>query len=140
MCIRDRYTGAPERVPDGLPGRSFAPLLAGENIGERDAIYVFDEYGPVRMIRSQEWKLVWRYPAGPNELYNEVEDTAEHVNLFGQKGQADRIRSMRRELDDWFASYVDPELDGTKLPITGRGQLDHATKESAFAYRFPWTD
>ena len=134
------YTGAPERVPGGLPGRSFAPLLAGRPIGERRSIYVFDEYGPVRMIRSREWKLVWRYPAGAHELYNVGEDPAERLNLFGQRGHADRIRALRRELDDWFASYVDPELDGSRLPVTGRGQLDHATREDAFAYRFPWID
>lgn len=134
------YTGATERVPDGLPGRSFAPLLTGHAIGERQSIYVFDEYGPVRMIRSQEWKLVWRYPAGAHELYNLADDPFEKVNLFSAPGQADRIRTMRRELDDWFACYVDPELDGARLPVTGRGQLDHATKEDAFAYRFPWVD
>ncbi len=99
-----------------------------------------NEYGPVRMIRSREWKLVWRYPAGAHELYNVGEDPAERVNLFGQRGHADRIRALRRELDDWFASYVDPELDGSRLPVTGRGQLDHATREGAFAYRFPWID
>ena len=134
------YTGALERVPGGLPGRSFAPLLAGRPIGERRSIYVFDEYGPVRMIRSREWKLVWRYPAGAHELFNVGEDPAERVNLFGQRGQADRIRVLRRELDDWFASHVDPVLDGSRLPVTGRGQLDHATREDAFAYRFPWND
>lgn len=134
------YIGSPERVPEGLPGRSFSPLLAGQPIGERKSIYVFDEYGPVRMIRSQEWKLIWRYPAGAHELYNVVEDPEERVNLFGRPGHGDLIRSMQRELDDWFASYVDPELDGSKLPITGRGQLDHATKPDAFAYRFPWVD
>ena len=134
------YTGTPERIPDGLPGRSFSPLLDGRPIGERKSVYVFDEYGPVRMIRSQEWKLIWRYPAGAHELYNVAEDPEERVNLFGQRGQADRIRALRRELDDWFASYVDPELDGSGLPVTGRGQLDHATREGAFAYRFPWID
>ena len=40
------YVGIPEAVPHGLPGRSFAPLLAGRSIGERKAVYVFDEYGP----------------------------------------------------------------------------------------------
>ncbi len=99
-----------------------------------------NEYGPVRMIRSREWKLVWRYPAGAHELFSVGEDPAERVNLFGQRGQADRIRALRRELDDWFASYVDSELDGSRLPVTGRGQLDHATREDAFAYRFPWND
>ena len=92
------------------------------------------------MIRSQEWKLVWRYPAGSHELYDVGEDPTERVNLFGQRGHADRIRALRRELDDWFASYVDPALDGSRLPVTGRGQLDHASREDAFAYRFPWID
>ena len=134
------YTGTPECIPDGLPGRSFSPLLDGRPIGERQSIYVYDEYGPVRMIRSEEWKLIWRYPAGAHELYNVAEDPEERVNLFGQRGYADRIRSLRRELDDWFASYVDPGLDGSRRPITGRGQLDHATRDGAFAYRFPWID
>ena len=134
------YLGEADRVPDGLPGRSFAPLLAGTSIAERKSIYVFDEYGPVRMIRSREWKLVWRYPAGPHELYNLAKDPDERDNLFSQPGHTERIRSLRRELDDWFASYVDPRLDGSKLPITGRGQRDHATKDDAFAYRYPWLE
>ena len=134
------YIGAAQRVPDGLPGRSFSPLLTGNAIGERRSIYVFDEYGPVRMIRSQDWKLVWRYPPGAHELYNLADDPDEKVNLFSAPGQGDRTRSMCRELDDLFTRYVDPELDGARLPITGRGQLDHAAKEDAFAYRFPWLD
>ncbi len=113
------YLGEADRVPDGLPGRSFAPLLAGRSIAERKSIYVFDEYGPVRMIRSREWKLVWRYPAGPHELYNLAEDPDERDNLFSLPGHSERIRSLRRELDDWFASYVDPEIDGSKLPVSG---------------------
>ena len=132
------YLDAADRVPDGLPGRSFAPLLAGRSIDERKSIYVFDEYGPVRMIRSQEWKLVWRYPAGPHELYNVADDPEERANLFSRPGHGDRIRSLRRELDDWFASYVVPQFDGSKLPVTGHGQRDYATKEGAFDYRRPW--
>ena len=92
------------------------------------------------MIRSAEWKLVWRYPAEPHELYNVAEEPEARVNLFSRPGHADRIRAMRRELDDWFASYVDPKLDGSKLPVTGRGQRDHATREDAFAYRMSWND
>ena len=134
------YVGMPDRVPSGLPGRSFAPLLENRSIGERKAVYVFDEYGPVRMIRSQEWKLVWRYPAGPHELYNVADDPEERENVFSRPGHTERIRSLRRELDDWFAGYVEPQFDGTRLPVTGRGQRNHATKEDAFAYRYPWLE
>ena len=129
------YAGAADRVPDGLPGRSFAPLLAGQAGGERKSVFVFDEYGPVRMIRSQEWKLIWRYPAGAHELYDVAKDPNERVNLFIRPGYADCIRTLRRELDDWFSRYVDPELDGSRLPVTGYGQRDHATKADAFDYR-----
>ena len=134
------YVGAADRVPEGLPGRSFAPLLAGRPIGEREHVYVFDEYGPTRMIRSREWKLVWRYPGGPHELYHLADDPDERRNLFSRRGHTDRIRTLRRELDDWYASHVDPNFDGTRLPVTGRGQRDRATREDAFAYRLPWLE
>lgn len=134
------YTGLADRFPEGLPGRSFAPLLAGKALGERENIYVFDEYGPVRMIRSEEWKLVWRYPGGAHELYNVADDPKEMKNLFNHPGHRDRIRTMLNDLEGWFESYVDPPLDGSKLGITGRGQSDHATRKDAFAYRFPWLD
>ena len=130
------YVGAGERVPDGLPGQSFAPLLAGETGVQRQSIFVFDEYGPVRMIRSQEWKLIWRYPAGAHELYNVAEDPEERVNLFGEPGYGERIDKLRQELDDWFEQYVDPQIDGSKLPITGYGQKDRAMVPGAFNYRF----
>ena len=129
------YAGAPARIPDGLPGRSFAPLLNGMPSGDRESIFVFDEYGPVRMIRSHEWKLVWRYPAGAHELYNVAEDPQERVNLFAQPGYAARINSLRQELDDWFANYVNPQLDGSKLAVTGYGQRNLATEVDAFDYR-----
>jgi|TARA_Y100000310_G_C20695877_1_gene825689 arylsulfatase A-like enzyme len=134
------YVGLSAGLPNGLPGRSFAPLLTGDELQERESIYVFDEYGPVRMIRSREWKLVWRYPAGAHELYNVIEDPGELANLFNRPGHRDRISSMLGDLEGWFERYVDPQLDGTKLAITGRGQSDHATKKGAFAYRFPWLD
>ncbi|KKK84738.1 hypothetical protein LCGC14_2780310, partial [marine sediment metagenome] len=40
---------------DKLPGRSFAPLLKGERLAARDTVVVYDEYGPVRMIRDERW-------------------------------------------------------------------------------------
>ena len=37
-------------------------------------VFVLDEYGPTRMIRTHRWKYVHRYPDGPNELYDLAND------------------------------------------------------------------
>ena len=74
-------------------------------------VVVFDEYGPVRMIRDKEWKLVLRYPYGPNELYHLTADPDETQNLFDDPVFQDQILTMRRQLEEWFLSYSDPDLD-----------------------------
>ena len=57
-------------LPDThLPGQSFLLALKDEHVQGRDAVVIFDEYGYCRMIRTQEWKSVHRYPDGPNELF-----------------------------------------------------------------------
>ena len=58
------YLGLPDPNDDMSPGRSFLPALSGETNDAWEEIVVFDEYGPVRMIRTQEWKYVHRYPYG----------------------------------------------------------------------------
>jgi len=105
------------------PGRTFAPLLRGESIEGRENVVVFDEYGPVRMIRSRQWKYVHRYPYGPDELYDLVADPDEATNLFGRPEMAGQVQEMRARLEGWFICYVDPMFDGTHEPVTGRGQL-----------------
>ena len=134
------YAGDASLSPSGLPGRSFAPILRGHKFEECDRIFVFDEYGPVRMIRSKQWKLIWRYPAGAHELYDVSNDPDEKVNLFDEPGFANLIAELRRELDDWYAAYIDPNIDGSKLPITGYGQRDHASVKKAFNHRFQMKD
>ena len=138
-AARLRRGGGPRSAGTAGAGRSPRFSTAGPSV-RGESVYVFDEYGPVRMIRSREWKLVWRYPGGPHELYHVAEDPEERRNLFSRRGHRDRIRTLRRELDDWYSSYVDPDLDGTRLPVTGRGQRDLATAEDPFAYRLPWLE
>src|SRR5699024_8556715 len=61
------YVGLKDQEAEHLPGKSFAPLLQGKEMESRDPVVVFDEYGPVRMIRDKEWKYVHRFPYGPHE-------------------------------------------------------------------------
>ena len=111
-----------------LPGESFLPLLEGrENAASgNDHIVIYDEYGPVRMIRTREWKYVHRYPYGPHELYNLVQDLDERVNLIDAPDTEEIRRSMKNQLESWFVRYVNTTMDGTREPVTGYGQIQLA--------------
>ena len=105
-----------------LPGRDFSPVLRGEPLGDAP-VFVYDEYGPTRMIRGRNWKYVHRYPDGPNELYNLAADPMETANVVGDPAHSGRAEAMRGELQRWFDRYSDEVMDGSKQNVTGRGQL-----------------
>lgn len=116
--------GVPYSRDESLPGKSFAGILTGSQERFRDEVVVYDEYGPVRMIRTKEWKYVHRYPDGPHELYDLVQDPEEYRNLADDPRFAGMIADMRARLSQWFQRYVDPALDGSRERVSGRGQLD----------------
>jgi arylsulfatase A-like enzyme len=129
------HLGLAEEPPSGLPGGSFDTILRGgagrvggaaAGAAGHDEICVFDEYGPVRMIRTREWKYVERHPDGPNELYDLVYDPGERANLINDPLRRALVADLRRRLGDWFARYANPSLDGTKLPVSGKGQRGRA--------------
>jgi arylsulfatase A-like enzyme len=106
-----------------LPGRSFARLLRGKPLEARKHVVVYDEYGPVRMIRNREWKYVHRYPYGPHELYDLANDPGEKSNLIRSSDHRKKVQEMKAGLEAWFVRYVDPMVDGCREPVTGKGQL-----------------
>lgn len=124
------------------PGRSFAPLLltptdAGAGAGAPgsagdDRVVVFDEYGPARMIRSRDWKLVHRWPDGPHELYHLALDPGERVNLVDDPAAQDVRRGLADDLTSWFARHVVPQRRGQRLPVIGTGQAARAGDPDAF--------
>jgi len=131
------YVGAPPcPEADTLPGRSFASLLRGKTAEGVGNVVVYDEYGPVRMIRSRDWKYVHRYPHGPFELYDLINDPGEETNLAARPEHACRVRDLHGQLDSWFRRYVDPDLDGSRLPVSGRGQIDLAGRNARTARSF----
>lgn len=117
------YLGLP--LPEGrnLPGRSFLPALLGPGDSVRESVVVYDEYGPTRMVRTAEWKYIHRYPEGPNELYDLVNDPDERENLANDAAQTSRMTSMRAMMEDWFSTYADPEKDGRERGVSGGGQM-----------------
>ncbi|MBT4100390.1 MAG: sulfatase-like hydrolase/transferase [Gemmatimonadetes bacterium] len=110
-----------------LPGRSFAtPLVDGKHQDGSIVVEnprVFDEYGPVRMIRDTDWKYVHRYPEGPHELYHLRRDPGETTNLVEDEAHTDTLDGLRTDLGEWFARFENPARDGSWLPVTGKGQV-----------------
>src|SRR5699024_7977461 len=94
----------------------------GESTQNRDHVIVFDEYGPVRMLRTKKWKYIHRYPYGPHEPYNLAHDSGERKNLIDDKRLTDKVTALRQRLAKWFMTYVDPNYDGVHQSVTGEGQ------------------
>lgn len=118
------YLGVKWERPAGLPGRSFAGVLDDEgSADELDSVVVYDEYGPVRMIRTRDHKYVHRYPDGPHELYDLRADPGERSNLVDQPACAAERDQLRSRLESWFDTYVEPTRDGRDSPVSGLGQL-----------------
>jgi len=110
------YLGIPMPDDPSRPGTSFAGLLRDGQAQRRDHVVVFDEYGPVRMIRTQEWKYVHRHPAGPHELYDLRNDPEERTDLVSDPGHRRHIRELKAEMEEWFTRYVIPSRDGLRQP------------------------
>lgn len=132
------YTGNHDKTPSMLPGRSFAGLLNGKTCDkESRAVYVYDEYGPVRMIRDKHYKYIHRYPYGEHELYDMISDPDETVNLAGNSAFYDIKAEYRHKMDLWFLAHANPETDGSREAVTGFGQTGlSGIKSSGYtAYR-----
>jgi arylsulfatase A-like enzyme len=120
------YAGVANPLADILPGRSIAPRLHGRDGASQDHVVVHDEYGPVRMIHTADWKYVHRWFFGPHELYNLSEDPDETVNRVSDPACQATVRDLRTRLDEWFTRYSSPDVDGTREAVTGSGQRDRA--------------
>jgi choline-sulfatase len=117
------YAGIANPYKEKLPGTSLVSRLFGKPREGDEKIVVFDEYGPVRMIRTLEWKYIHRYPYGPHELYHLRNDPEERVNLFESPEYVEVVQSLKGDLDAWFAQYVNPQYDGIKESVFGYGQI-----------------
>ena len=105
-------------------GKSFAPILRGEEMEEHHALVVYDEYGPVRMSRTKEWKYIHRYETGKHELYNLLKDPGEDNNLYGMPDTEPVVEEMRNILFEFYKKYSDPTNDGAVQPVRGNGQIN----------------
>ena len=122
------YWGMEFKSEVDLPGRSFEPVLRGEELPKDRAVVVMDEYGPNRMIRGERYKFIKRYPYGPHEMYDLLKDPGEKNNLMEKATDesTELANKLDYELEKWFLKYVNPEIDGAKEAVYGSGQINLA--------------
>jgi arylsulfatase A-like enzyme len=83
--------GAP--APEGIDGRSLAPLIRGQGAPVRDAMMLAYR-GVQRSVRKGDWKLI-RYPEiHRSQLFDLGSDPHETKDLAGDPAQAERVREL----------------------------------------------
>jgi arylsulfatase A len=105
--------GAP--LPDERPidGRNLAPLLAGAEDLNREALFWhFPHFrgrqAPFSAVRSGDWKLIRFYEGPPFLLFNLAEDLGERNDRSGE--EPERVKQLDALLSDWLRET------GARLP------------------------
>jgi len=106
--------GVPPPQGKARPGSSYrAMLTAGAGIPGWKTQQI-GEYGTVRMIRGQQYKLVYRHAADePHELYDLLHDPTEQHNLF--EDESTLAETLKTQLGDFFAQYSDSIKNGLNV-------------------------
>ncbi|MDI9546764.1 MAG: sulfatase-like hydrolase/transferase [Chloroflexota bacterium] len=105
------------------PGASYAPLLEGRLHEDWDDTLI-GEYGDLRMVRTPQWKLVWRYPDGPHDLFNLVDDPGETRNLAEDPAHEETKRTLKAQIDAFYARYSREGTSGLRVKQLHRHNVD----------------
>jgi len=123
-----RRTGALVQFPDVLPtilelmglgnnniamqGRSFVPVLKGENNTHRQAVIVGFNRGLHRCIRDQIWSYIQTPPDEPDELYNLRDDPQEQHNLIDD--HPEEAQRLSTQFGNVFRQVVSRTIKGVQ--------------------------
>lgn len=131
------YISGSKIFDEKKPGRSFVKYMLHPELQKEDnSIVIFDEYGPVRMIRTYDDKYICRYPYGEDEYYDLINDPNESHNLFGDKKYEARILELKQRMEIWFMKYTNPGIDGRLERVVGNGQVNKAGVLSEKLYNY----
>ncbi len=93
-------------LPAGIEGKSLAPLLHGEEMPLRKALYTGYRQCQ-RAVRDDRWKLI-RYPdVNQTQLFDLQKDPHELANLANKPEFESRVKEMTRLLQAEMARYGD---------------------------------
>lgn len=103
------------KIPEGLHGRSFAPILRGQTPADwRQSIYyhyydgghsVAKHYG----VRTDRFTLAHFYETGEWELYDREKDPQELKSVYADPAYAKTVAELKTELDRLRKQYKDSD-------------------------------
>ena len=94
------------KLPEGVEGKSLAPILAGKETKVRDVCYTAYR-NCQRAVRDQRWKLL-RYPlVDVTQLFDLQTDPHELTNLAAQPEHAAKVAEMTALLEKEMAAHAD---------------------------------
>ena len=115
------------------PGSDYSRVLSGRHLEGWDDTR-FGEYGDLRMVRNREFKLIRRYPNGPDEFFVLNSIDGERRNQVANPFYAEVIAAMDERLQAFYAEHSDPEksgLLGKELPVHNHCEAwRHGVRES----------
>jgi choline-sulfatase len=91
------------------PGRSYVPLLDGQQVPWNNRLYF--EYGYTRAVRSENLKYIERTKEWPSEFYDLEADPGETRNLVEEPDYAERLAAFRSELHWFFKAHGAPDIE-----------------------------
>ena len=125
--------GLPLRPNQHNDGVSLLQLLKGEQIADRTLIWHYPHYGnqggdPSSIIQRGDWKLIYYYEDGHNELYNLRIDISESNDVSGNNQKL--VSRLRKELFDYLHKVGArfPEKDPAYSAEAERNYLDGIEK------------
>ena len=86
----------------------------------RDCVLVVDEYCPVWMLLTREYKYIHRYSYGPRELYHLTEDLDEKHNRYEDFAMAELAALHAREAFGRICQVCPALYRGSTLPVYGK--------------------
>jgi arylsulfatase A-like enzyme len=101
-------TGVP--IPKSVQSKSLAGVIRGKS-GEVHPYVIGYFTNTQRMIRKDNWKLIWYPHLARYQLFDLAADPLELTNLFAKPEQESRVFQLRNKLENWLRAHNDPLYD-----------------------------
>ncbi|MEL6195328.1 MAG: sulfatase, partial [Bacteroidota bacterium] len=108
-------------VPADMQGNSFKPMLTGDEVDWRDAIYFhYHEFPAVHMVnkhygvRTKTHKLIYFYELDEWELFDLQKDPTEVNSVYDDPAYQDIITGLKERLEELRVQYEDDTMSAVK--------------------------